>query len=259
MKNYSILLAAVVVTLALSSCSGLSKGKALDIINNTENGVPAQFSCLILGQHWVVGEDYINLGGGSLISRKSDSDNSHHSVDMADGSNGTASIFTSGPSDGKSYSVFLNGVYFGRNSGGRKCDGCAECLEKYSKAGLIKLDILDDGSQYESGNKFVDAELTDLGRKYKLVPSDESEKREMEENNVALVELAHKVYTDVRELKTDDKTASALVEYYVEYSPFGTALGYTTDKNNIKTDVIFLDKTDDGWIMVPLSDKRYKN
>ncbi|MFI3283261.1 MAG: hypothetical protein SNG10_07110, partial [Rikenellaceae bacterium] len=131
----------------------------------------------------------------------------------------------------------------------RGCKGCMYCYKLFSDMGLIEDNILKGEIDTEE-NLLVNITLTEKGEEYRL--SGGIADKLLSNESQSFIQVAEYVFTKITSLTQDGSNATANVEYRIEYTPFGKALG-CEDTPCATTKCSFVKFDDIGWVATNFS------
>ncbi len=245
MMRYFETALAVFICMIFASCNNVSpkEQEFLDALNN-DKSIPSVYYGLVIpkGNHMVYNENFYNRGANWFQVKNSpeDFEDAHKiKIESPKGLMANTAVIDV---DGRP--VYMSAV----SSRGKidNCRGCSHCYKKYAAAGLIDYTILEENV---GANNLIKAktQFTLEGLKYKLLPLYTN----MVEQNDAevIVKVADYEFLGISSLAEAGNTATAEVEYYIQYSPFAEALGYKTRKREILTESFEFERLDDKWVV----------
>ncbi len=241
MKHFKFLLALFTSALFASCGSDTlsTESKLLDALNN-DTSIPCAYLDLIIPQKdfYIYNSDFYTQGAQWVRIDKTKANFSNaHKIELQSPQKFKANTSVINSDNRPVY------IIYSEESKLNNCRGCSYCYQKFKDSGVLECDIL-DGEVGAGGNLKIKTKFTDKGLKYKLVPLREGM---MEESNIEfLVLAANYKFSKIKSYIETPSGITAQVEYYLEYSPFGEALGYKTDKKNPQVGEFEFEKVNDG-------------
>ena len=230
-------LATLLSMLSLCSCSGFTESSALKITE--ESNSQALYLPIQTGKYFAVADsDYVCIGFNKI--RPADDHLTYESTHRIDWNIDTPELELA---DGNGATVFFNASsaslsFLNYTS---RCSGCAKCLDEYARKGLLTVETLSEGT-----NNLVNVALTDEGAQYSL--NNPNGLSILNEENYTDVKLAEKKFCKAEKVFENERRADFFVSYYLAYTPWAEALGYTTNEANLETiRVTFTKNNNDEW------------
>ncbi len=225
-----------IITVILSSCGELSNREMLEILNNNES-TPAIYKNLIILDnntgYWIGNTSQYNRGGHwTKIETPNDMSNAH---------NLTPPSLRDITPNSKLLDQHGKSVYIHNRRG---CRGCNYCYQQFQEFKLAKYRII-KGEVGTEDNLRIATSLTDMGEEYRLI-SEETDLFKATENQI-FVKVAEYKFTKIISASHENKNfITAEVEYHLDYTPFGEALGYKDTPTSTAT--FQIKKSNDGWL-----------
>lgn len=224
----------------LCSCSGMSESKALRIANKTSGFNESLYRLIIIDDHWCLSDSsYVNEGNGH-VTRVSNCEWDVHKPEFRN-------CYSTEWMDTNSDQIILDASIIGLqySQTPHRCDGCIQCYEKYAQKGLITLKVIDENEGGQTQR--VSISLTEMGKKYLLETQEKDKEHVFWGKSHIGVKMGKKVYTSIKEINEGETKARYLFEYYIEYTPWAEALGYTTNKKKIYRERVSFEKQEGDW------------
>lgn len=230
-------LVALLLIFSISSCSRISERSALKMTE--ESNHHALYMPIQIGEYYAIADStYVNLGF-NRVNRVSD-DYTYESVHEVcwDGDTPELKLV-----DSNGAVVFFNAskITLSLLNYPCRCFGCMKCLERYAEKGLLTFKVLSEGT-----NNLVNVSLTPEGEKYLL---NNPEGTPIINNNFADVKFAEKKFCKAEKVFENENKADFFVSYYISYTPWAEALGYTTDKNHLETIRVTFTNNGGEWMI----------
>ncbi len=221
----------------LSSCGGLSETKVLEILNNGE-AIPATYKNMTIldskAGYWIGNTDQFNYGGNwSKIEAPEDIANTHNlAIPAVKNIKSNSRLI-----DQNGRSVYLQNIY--------GCRGCNYCYERLKESEIVEYRIV-KGELGSSENLRIVTSLTPKGEELQLIT--EETKLLQETESQVLIKVAEYVFTKVISMTQEGESATAMVEYYIDYTPYSEALGKEDTQKS--TSEFQFKKETEGWRVV---------
>ncbi|MFI3301741.1 MAG: hypothetical protein SNH35_01495 [Rikenellaceae bacterium] len=234
MKQLIIFIFAIPAAL-LSSC-GLSENKVLDILNNGE-AIPATYKNMTIldskAGYWIGNTDQFNHGGKWTKIRTDEDITKTHNLTIP-AVNNIAPNSKLIDQNGKS--VYVHNRY--------GCRGCNYCYQRLKESEIVEYRIV-KGELDTSENLRIATALTPKGKELQLIT--EETKLFQDTESQIFIKVAEYVFTKVISMTQEGKSATATVEYYIDYTPYSEALGKEDTPKSIAE--FQFKKESEGWVV----------